>query len=424
MPNPAVEEYEKIVDALRTAVRSPETANPTLLADDAAQYSEACAEINVRIRAAHALKAKGLRVEAVQNSMVDPDALRCFKILDFHESEAWRQLAVFWKWPPPPELELIKATELDSAHADLMVLDDLLRKDRRLNLARAPIEERAQVLRQLHAKETDDQSRENWRSRIMQIEGVRLKEIEADMDAAFERHDGARVNLLYIEINEEDWISPVPSLLTEKINQYRSQLYVDDVVGYLEGIVNKWEAAHSSQNVEQGEFCRNKWDHHQPQAGLTPNDPLSLRAQPLIEWMANSDTREKVKQQIVVLGRQLHNLMNHQAEPGEIDSIAAKIEVLGGTLTPEVRKRIQKSHDRVARGEKQRMFAIIVGAIILVLFILGMFGLLIYYDTQSGKNAGDRDEFKVAQQQQHQSLLSGQLDPADTFGFAEQRGRG
>ena len=195
MPNPAVEEYEKIVDALRTAVQSPETANPTLLADDAAQYSEACAEINIRIRAAHALKAKGLRVEAVQNSMVDPDALRCFKILDFHESDAWRQLAVFWQWPPPPELDVRKATELDSAHADLMVLDDLLRKDRRLNLARAPLEERAQVLRQLHAKESDDQSRENWRSRIMQIEGVRLKEIEADMDAAFEQHDSARVNL-------------------------------------------------------------------------------------------------------------------------------------------------------------------------------------------------------------------------------------
>jgi len=426
MPNPAAEEYAKIVNALRTAVGSPETANPTLLADDAAQYSEACAEVNQRIREAHDLKAKGLRVEAIQHSMVEPDALECIEVLDFPERNEWRELAQFWRFPPPPELELPMATALDEAHGALEVLKPLLVKDRFLNLSRAPIEERAMVLRQLLATDQDLQSKENWKFRIMQIEAVRLKEIEADMDAAFERRDTTRVDQLYKELHEQQWISPIPPDLPQKVAQYRAQLQTEAVIDLLERLLPDWEAARNSGNVERGELCRKKWREYFPQSGLTVNDPLSLRAQPLLTWMDNSDVNAEVRQEIIGFRRELNKLLDHQADPSEIDAAAAKIERLGGELTGDVRARIKQAHDHKAKGQHYRMIAIIVGAIILVFFMLGMFGLLIYFDTQSRQDIDGSGEFKIVQKSLYQPLLlaeSSRVGPADILEFAEIRNR-
>jgi hypothetical protein len=385
MPNPAVEEYGKIVEALRTAVRSPETADPVLLADDAAQYSEACAEVNERIRNSHALLAKGLRVEAIQHSKVDPDALDMIAILDFPESDAWRQLVQFWQWPPPPDLHLSMAVDLNEAYSDLQDMNPLLRKYRQLNLSRAPKEDRATVLRQLLEMDRDNHL---WREGIMQIEAVRLADIEADMDAAYKRHDSNRINALFAEIHQQQWVTPIPSTLSHKIDQYHSSIHADEAKTDLEHILRDWEAACQDQDRERGSHLRSKWKDNEPRARLTPNDELSQRAQRLLDWMAEADADVEIQKLTVDLRRRLNSLLDHRADPAEIDKVAGKIERAGGKLTPDVKRRIKEAHDRVAASVRNRMIAIVVGAIILVLLMLGIFALLIFRDLKSAENQG------------------------------------
>jgi len=384
MPNPAVEEYGKIIEAIRIAVRSPEAADPDLLSDDAAQFSEAVAEVNERLRDAGKLLQKGLRVEAVQLCQTEPNVLELVQVLDFPERDSWGQLVNYWQWPPPPDLHLEIATSLDTAYAELQTLDPLLRKYRRLNLQRAPLAERGMVLRQLHHT---DPHNHLWRDSIMEIESLRLSTIESEMDQAYGRQDGARINSIFEEMTTLQWVTPIPQVLVDKINSYRVALYQGDVRTHLETILGQWEAAGQAGNEAEGNRCRLEWNSHAQNAGMAETDPLNVRVRPLLTWMTNVDAAGQVKSQTMGFRRELNALLDRRAPTEEIEQAKAKVLRLGGEIPKDVERRISDTYQREAKGQKNRTTAIIAGAVILVLFMLGMLALLVLRDISSKQDS-------------------------------------
>lgn len=383
MPNPAVEEYGKIIEAIRTAVRSPQNADPDLLSDDAAQFSEACAEVNQRLRDAGTLLEKGLRVEAVQLCQDEPNVLELVQVLDFPERDAWGQLVHYWQWPPPPDLHLEMATALDTAYAELQSLDPLLRQYRRLNLQRAPLAERGIVLRQLHHA---DPYNHLWRDSIMEIEALRLSSLESEMDQAFGRHDGDRINRIFDEMTSVQWVTPIPQQLVDKINQYRMSLFQSDVKSHLDQLMSQWEAAQQAGNEAEGHRCRNEWNAHAQNAALGEGDTLNQRARVMLIWMANVDAAGEIKTQLMGFRRELNSLLDRRAPTEEIEQVKAKIDRLGGELSGDVERRISDAYRREEKGQKKRTMAIIVGAVILVVFMLGTLALLVLRDIKSKEN--------------------------------------
>src|SRR4051812_40971078 len=93
-----MQSYQYYIDDIQTAVYSPEMADPDFLRDAAAQYAEACAEANQRLRQVGQLLKRGLRSEALQLTEEEPNLLDFVGMLDFPELPAWRDLLKRWVW--------------------------------------------------------------------------------------------------------------------------------------------------------------------------------------------------------------------------------------------------------------------------------------------------------------------------------------
>src|SRR3954470_5323888 len=144
-----MQSYQYYIDDIQSAVYSPETAEPDFLRDSAAQYAEACAKANQRLRQVAQLLKRGLRSEALQLTEEEPNLLDFVGMLDFPELPAWRDLLRRWGMAPPPALLIDLASDINQAYADHQPLESLLKQHRLLALGRAPLTARARTLRQI-----------------------------------------------------------------------------------------------------------------------------------------------------------------------------------------------------------------------------------------------------------------------------------
>ena len=118
-----METYQYYIDDIQSAVYSPETADPDFLRDSAAQYAEACAEVNDRLREVTRLLHRGLRSEALQLAEEEPNLLDMVASLDFPELPTWTEMLKGWGMAPPPPLLIELAADINQAYADQQPLE-------------------------------------------------------------------------------------------------------------------------------------------------------------------------------------------------------------------------------------------------------------------------------------------------------------
>src|SRR5262249_53324123 len=145
--------YHQIVDQIRASLLSSDTTGNGRLADLAAAYAAACAEVTTRLGRCHRLLQQGLRSEAIQLAETEPNLWTALAVLDFHERSEWDDLVLLRDLTPAPKLPIEPARLLDEAYAEEDPLQDLLRRHRRLALQRAPLPSRIIVLRELAARD-------------------------------------------------------------------------------------------------------------------------------------------------------------------------------------------------------------------------------------------------------------------------------
>ena len=81
------------IDELQNALLNTDTVDPEFISDTAAEYAEACAAANERLRAIAPLLRRGLRSEVIQLAEEDPNILELVATLDFPGREDWCDLA-------------------------------------------------------------------------------------------------------------------------------------------------------------------------------------------------------------------------------------------------------------------------------------------------------------------------------------------
>jgi hypothetical protein len=165
-------------------------------------YSAEVARVNERLSKSVALLRKGLRSEAIQLASMNPNALDAAAALDFPEFGDWCEVLQFLGIPVPAEVQRDLADQIHEAIVDTQPLEGMLRKHRRLAIARAPLAWRLNTLRAIAKL---DPTNPVWEEDIEALEVARLRQLSAEVDNAIKTADLNWVKQLYDELTKTSW---------------------------------------------------------------------------------------------------------------------------------------------------------------------------------------------------------------------------
>ena len=280
--------YLRYLDDIQTAVGASDMAEPDFLRESAAEYAEACAEVNKRLREVGILLHQGLRSEAIQLAEQEPDLLNMVTQLDFPELGEWLQLLKGWGMVGPPALLRDLTAQLNEAYAQQQPLVSLLKTHRRQALTRAALSKRITTLRKILQLDPDNDA---WQTDLGALERARLKEILTAAQQASSRDDLEELAALQEEIQPADWSIPVSADLVDQISGLHRRLSRNNARGDLKTIADELTAAHSAFDGIAGREARARWQEAIDIATLAGDDPLVERAAPALEWLDEEDER-------------------------------------------------------------------------------------------------------------------------------------
>ena len=274
--------YSEIAEAARTLLDAGDASIGADPEEIAAEFAAACAEINVRLgRCARRLKS-GRRDEAFALAEEDPKLLDAAAALDIPDREAWDALTVHMALQPAPALNHEAIDALRTACAGDSPLAILVRRHRRLALARAPLRERISVLRLIARAETDDPT---WGEELSTYERARLHQIESETVRAAREGDVRKLEGLLEELGEPGWsISPSESLIqtvrrnhSATRNVAGSRIYSD--------LSERLHRAYSAGDESELRLLRERWRAAGADFEVDPRDPRTARAAVALRWL-------------------------------------------------------------------------------------------------------------------------------------------
>jgi hypothetical protein len=359
--------YQQYIDDILGAVYSPETADPDFLRDSAAMYAEACAEVNDRLRSAGRLLHRGLRSEAIQLAEEEPNLLDMVTMLDFQELPSWREMLVNWGMAEPPQLLIDIAADLNKAYADQQPLESLLKQHRTLALARAPLFNRIQTMRLIYAA---DKGNETWGADLTIFEKARLKQISGEADAASRGHDLDALARLSDEVRANGWLVERPKSLIDNIDNLRSRVAATAALKTLEQLDEELNAAHMAFDVGAARAVRSRWQEAAATAKLPPDDSLAQRAAPALEWLAEQDRRDALRQGHIAAIAALQRAIDDDLPAGEIQRLYQAASLSDEPLPESLRRRAeQKLADFELHVTRKRR--LLIGSLTCVLILMG-----------------------------------------------------
>jgi len=246
---------DRLLDEMRLFVREGDRADPYMVSDVAAEYAEACAKANHRLRTIDDLLRRGLRTEALQLAEQSPPILDHIRQLTFDEHIEWGGLLFGLNIQQPPLLLVEIADRIEAALTEERSLERLLDKHRVLALARAPLPARIRILRRIRHLEPKNPV---WQADLEVLENQRLRDMRAVCDIAVRRNDLDALEALQKEINEP-WVTKVPAELSRCLHQALTKIRAQHAQAELPHVVREIVDAHADRDIERARSAQQRF---------------------------------------------------------------------------------------------------------------------------------------------------------------------
>ena len=359
--------YERYLDDIETAVYSPGSADPDLMRDAAAEYAEACAQANQRLREVGHLLQQGLRSEAIQVSEQEPNLLDLVTMLDFPELSQWCDLLQGWGMVTPPPLLIDIAAQLNQAYAEQVPLETVLRAHRMLALGRAPLTARIVTLQRILELDPHNVA---WQEDLVNLQRARIKQIEPESQQALRRKDAAKLASLDAELAAEGWCVQLPPELVRGVSETRRTVGREQARHELEAIEAELTSAHAAFDVESGRTARDRWQQAAVTAELSVEEPLADRAAPALEWLAEDDRRNAGRQEYASNIRALEAAIDEDQPIEELERLYRAVSDHEEGVPPPLASRLKQRISSIELADK-RKHRVILTSIIGGLLIIG-----------------------------------------------------
>jgi len=281
---------QRIVDEIRAFLMASDQSLNDRVQELATNYKDACAEVNARLSRCAQLIRQGLRAEALHLAEAEPKLLTALQSLDFPDRAAWLDVVGIYQLDAPPDLEHGISEHLSAAYTEHDPQRNLLRKHRKLALARAPLRERLSVIRELARV---DSGNPIWDEDCRMYETARFKQIQAEAVAAARRGDASATDALERELLDEPWSSRPPRSLLQGVRQAAESLRQAAAKLMLPAAEVELNEAFSALDVARARAARASWIAQVEAARLPLDHPMRERVEPALLWIDKEDLRER-----------------------------------------------------------------------------------------------------------------------------------
>jgi len=375
-----METYQYYIDDIQSAVFSPETAEPDFLRDSAAQYAEACAEVNDRLREVARLLHRGLRSEALQLAEEEPNLLDTVASLDFPELPTWTELLIGWGMAPPPPLLIELAADINQAYADQQPLESLLKQHRLFALGRAPLAARIHILRQINKADADSAT---WEADLVSLEEARLKEIGGEAEAASRSKNLSDLAAIVAELSDKQWTVTTPTSLMTRVNGLHEKLAGKLALDELTSVEVNLNAAHMALDIDAAREVRSRWEELAQTAKLLPNNPLAQQAVPALEWIAGQDRRDEVQVKRTTAIGALQEALEDEVPIEDLERLYQATLLFDDPIEPQLKSRVDQRLHVLALGAKRKHRILLTAIVSAVLMVGGLVVWVIFLQSHN-----------------------------------------
>ncbi len=396
-----------IVELIRQSLAKRDGISEAALRPLAATYAVEVTRVNGRLSAAVALLHKGLRSEAIQSASVPPNAIDDAIKLDIPEAELedWFDILQFLDIPVPPTLNHDHVEQLNEAIVETQPIESLLKRHRRLAIARAPLAWRLKILRRIAEV---DASSSVWEEDIESWEKVRHKQIATEAPRLISTADPKTLRSLQEELTQTAWRIRPDAKIAKQVQAALTRLADSQTLAQLESVATTLYDAFCEFDEPTARQQLAVWNELLQQ--LSSPLPAALREQvePAILWLEEVD-RETLRrnQRAAAIGK-LESALDRKLSLDDLERAYQQTSLYD---EPPPEELVQRYHVVVEELQltKKRRFQAIISAILATATILIV--ALIWWQLESAQQkriAKTASEF--------QSLLdSDNLDGASTF---------
>ncbi len=399
-------DLRRIVDEIRFYLDSNEAEMTESVREAASDYAEACHQANQRLRRCGEFLNRNLRSEAIQLSEAEPDLLEAVSTLDFAGRENWDSVVSLYNLPAVEPLLMEVAEALNEAYALQEPVKKLLDKHRFLALSRAPLKQRLAVLWKLVEQ---DPTIGSWETDASEMERARLREIEAETRDAVKHVDASGMSAIAEELEHGKWIEAISQQFKTAIAQSAREITRRDARTHVEIVAAALQTALAESALERARQLKTQWDDLQEAADLDGFDPVSLRAQPTLRWVAEEDAKESTRQKLEKAVASFRQLLGDERTPRDaLERSRAALLRIDPAIPPPLEDRFRERVQRIERQEKFRRVSITGASVASVLVLAGLSGLLVRRSLQNAEASRLADALS-------QSVAEGKLVQARGF---------
>ena len=373
--------YLNLVREIKAAIMNSETLPNEFIVELSAEYRQACDEVNRRLIEVTSLLEMGCRDEAVQVADHPRSLLDSIRELNFKQRKDWVQVLADKKLEVPPRLEFHSATRLQDAYEKLDELAPLLKKNRLLALAQAPLKSRIVVLNQLIQNDPENQV---WKLDLAALQEARLVEIKDELRKAKKAGDGDKARDLTAELSGP-WSVEVPQSLTGDALKSLNDIGMVSHLRDMEEIADKLNKCLLETDEKAALPLRKEWIEHNKLAKLQPNDPLAQKAREPLAWLENLQQQRVADRNYLQATTDLEHAIDKQFPLEELDKRTSLVSNFGrdgseGLLERSQTYRKTLLHQQHRQTRIQRYVMIACAAV--ALLVAGWFGLNQYRQGQ------------------------------------------
>ena len=357
--------YKKLIRDIQTAATN--SALPIeFLVDLNAEYGEACESVNARLTQIVGLLVEGYRDEAIQIAEQSPNVSDQLTQLDFPERWNWIELVSEHQLEVPPCLMMSAASELERAYDEVRRLEPLLKRNRLLALAQAPLSARITTLQQLYKH---DPTNPIWVDDLELLQRKRLVEIKEEFQIAKAQDRTDVLTELAAELNQK-WEIPIPQSLLDTVSGTSQRMERDQAREKMVGIADWLNRVLLEYDAEGGRKLRTAWHEMNQTAMLAPDDEVALSAQEPLNWLAELDAEEAADQEFEIAVADLELAVEQQEEIEVLDRKIYEAQKFEREIPENLIHRVNHYRDSLEFSDRRKgmlRIGLIVAALLTVI---------------------------------------------------------
>jgi hypothetical protein len=286
--------------------------------------------------------------------------------LDIPEIQEWEQLCATYDLARPMRMMVDAAQELNEAYTQEEPLQGLLSDHRLLALARAPLRDRLEIIRELAAIDSDNPC---WAADQDIFENVRARELRAEVNNAIKSRDVKAIDRLNSEISQQKWRIQLPADIKDTLASASWALHHEEALEELQQMLPDARAARQAGSYDAAKQLLTTWGKIVADYKVQQPPELQDEMTALKHWVADREALQALQETFQLACGELRAVLRVNVDPDVLLERYNAVQQLGLPVPDDLERDyrvIRNKQERTRRFEQMGIY-VIVGLVALLI---------------------------------------------------------